>query len=157
MTAKVIFVDDDSHKVVLYNHTSRGEVCVNSKLITQGHGMRLDSESYSFVKENVRTTLKRKPKLIHVNSRNVSTIILQKLNNNIFTYCKLYVNAQKPVICSTEDTLAFVKPWSIVEDVNHSWPETKANKNVPGVEMSVVKVISPDEITLKRVNYNSAK
>jgi hypothetical protein len=61
------------------------------------------------------------------------------------------------VIFSTEDTMAFVKPWSIVEDVSHSWPKTKANKDVPGVEMSIVKVISPDEITLKRINYDPTK
>jgi len=133
LTAKVLFANEDSHKVVLYNHTSRGEVCINSKLIAQGHGMRSEPGSYSFVKENVRTPLKRKPKLIHSNSRD------------------------KPVIFSTEDTMAFVKPWSIVEDVSHSWPKTKANKDVPGVEMSIVKVISPDEITLKRINYDPTK
>jgi hypothetical protein len=94
LTAKVLFANEDSHKVVLYNHTSRGEVCINSKLIAQGHGMRSEPGSYSFVKENVRTPLKRKPKLIHSNSRDVSNIIFQKYYIIIvFTYCKLYVNA----------------------------------------------------------------
>lgn len=55
---------------------------------------------------------------------------------------------------TTEDTLAFTKPWTIVEDLNHTWTGTKNNKDVPGVEMSIVKVVSPDEITLKLVNYN---
>lgn len=84
LTAKIILVNNDSHNVSLYNHTSRGEVCVNSKLISQGHAVRLDPGLYSFTKENVRTPLNHNlPKLLHTNSRNVSTIILQKLNNNI--------------------------------------------------------------------------
>lgn len=88
LTAKVLSIDDDSHQVVLYSHTSRGEVCVNSKLIYQGHA--LDSGSHSFVRGNIRNTPRNhKTKNLLSNSRNVSTIILQKLNNNMFPYCKL--------------------------------------------------------------------
>lgn len=61
------------------------------------------------------------------------------------------------MMCSTEDTLAFTKSWSIVEEIDHTWPVTNNSKNVPGIEMSVIKVVSPDEITLKVFNYNPAK
>jgi len=36
------------------------------------------------------------------------------------------------------------------------WDQTN-KKNVPGVQMSVIKIVSPDDIILKSLDHNSAQ
>jgi len=60
---------------------------------------------------------------------------------------------QKEVVLPCDDTLSFTKLRSAIENENHSW-KNKKNK-LPGVPMSIVKVVSPDEIILKKMNHNT--
>jgi len=53
----------------------------------------------------------------------------------------------------SDDTLSFTKLRSVTENEIHDW-KNKKNK-LPGMPMSVVKVVSPDEIILKKINYNT--
>uniref|UniRef100_A0A2S2NKN9 RING finger protein n=2 Tax=Schizaphis graminum TaxID=13262 RepID=A0A2S2NKN9_SCHGA len=122
-------VDGDTHKIVLYNHTSRTEFCLNSKLVSQGYATTMDPGSCVFKKTNTR---KIKQPILPKNSRN------------------------KEVIFPNDDPLMFVKPWSVTENQNHDW-KNKKSKKFPGILMSVLKVVSPDEIILKKVNFNTEK
>lgn len=61
-------------------------------------------------------------------------------------------------VLETYDFLAFTKQRSFIESVNHSWePTKKKNKDTPGIKMKVHKIISPDNIILKRFGYNIVK
>jgi len=62
-------VDGDTHKIVLYNHSSRAEICLNSKLVSQGYATTMDPLSCVFKKTNTRKPVKQ-PVLL--NSRNAS-------------------------------------------------------------------------------------
>lgn len=53
----------------------------------------------------------------------------------------------------SDDTLSFTKLRPINEIENHGW-KNKKNK-LPGIPMSIVKVVSPDKIILKKINYNT--
>lgn len=61
----------DTHKIVLYNHSSRAEFCLNSKLVSQGYATTMDPGACVFKKTNTRKLVK---KLVLQNSRNVSVI-----------------------------------------------------------------------------------
>lgn len=77
LTAFVHKVVEDAHQVVLYNQTSRGEFCVNSKLISRGVATKTDPMSDIFFKLNVRKPSPYQKPLM-INSRNVSYICLRK-------------------------------------------------------------------------------
>jgi len=53
----------------------------------------------------------------------------------------------------SDDTLSFTKLRSVTENENHDWKNKK--HKFPGTPMSIVKVVSPDEIILKKMNYNT--
>jgi len=67
-------VDGDTHKIVLYNHTSRTEICLNSKLVSQGYATTMDPGSCVFKKTNARKQMKQP--VLPLNSRNVSRTFL---------------------------------------------------------------------------------
>ncbi|XP_029342148.1 tudor domain-containing protein 1-like [Acyrthosiphon pisum] len=119
-------VDGDTHKIVLYNRSSRAEICLNSKLVSQGYATTMDPISCVFKKTNTRKQVKQ---TVLLNSRN------------------------KEVMSPSDDTLSFTKLRSVIENENHSW-KNKKNK-LPGMPMSIVKVVSPDEIILKKMDYNT--
>lgn len=75
LSALICEIDSDVHKVVLYNHKSRGEFCINSKLISQGHATVLDSATCLFYKQNSRKPYPIKAP-IQMNIRTVSIIYL---------------------------------------------------------------------------------
>jgi len=52
-----------------------------------------------------------------------------------------------------DDTLSFTKQRSVTENENHGWKNKK--KKLPGIPMSIIKVISPDKIILKKIDYNT--
>lgn len=54
-----------------------------------------------------------------------------------------------------DDTLSFIKQRSVTANENHEWKNKK--KVCPGVPMSIIKVVSPDEIILKKMNHNTEK
>lgn len=54
------------------------------------------------------------------------------------------------------DTMLFIKQRTVIESKNHTWDQTN-KKKVPGIKMTVHKIISPDEITLKYFNHNFAE
>lgn len=76
LTAFVHEVVEETHKVVLYNHTSRGEFCVNSKLISQGVATKSNLSSDILYKLNVRKPSPYQKPLM-MNSRNVSSTCLR--------------------------------------------------------------------------------
>lgn len=122
---------DDTHKIVLYNHTFRTEICLNSKLVSQGYATTMDPGSCVFKKKNIRKQMKQP--VLHLNSRN------------------------KEVILPLDDTLSFIKQRSVTENENHDWKNKNKINKLPGVPMSIIKVVSPDEIILKKKNYNTEK
>lgn len=122
-------VDGDTHKIVLYNHSSRVEFCLNSKLVSQGFATTMDPGSCVFKKTNTRKLMKQ-PVLL-LNSRN------------------------KEKILPNDDTLSFIKQRSVTENENHDWKNNDKTMKLPGVPMSIIKVVSPDEIILKKLNYDT--
>lgn len=73
LIALVHNIHNDTHNVILYNHTSRGDFCINQKLISQGCGANRDPMSSIFQKPNVRKPSKfQRP--LEMNCRMVSTI-----------------------------------------------------------------------------------
>lgn len=76
LTALVTKVDADTCHIVLYKHTSRGEICLNNKLVTCGYATISDPEKCIFNKQNTRK-LPIKP--IQMNNRNVSTTCFDKI------------------------------------------------------------------------------
>ncbi|XP_022183496.1 RING finger protein 17 isoform X2 [Myzus persicae] len=118
----------DTHKIVLYNHSSRAEFCLNSKLVSQGYATTMDPGACVFKKTNTRKLVK---KLVLQNSRN------------------------KELMLPNDDTLSFIKQRSVTANENHEWKNKK--KVCPGVPMSIIKVVSPDEIILKKMNHNTEK
>lgn len=54
---------------------------------------------------------------------------------------------------SNDDTMKFITQRSVIESNNHAWDQSNTI-NAPGVQMSVIKVISPDEIILKYYNHD---
>lgn len=70
LTAFVQNVDSNIHKVVLYSRTSRGEICINSQLLSLGHATTSDPSKCIFNKRNIReSTINNLP----INSRVVSS------------------------------------------------------------------------------------
>ncbi|XP_025195551.1 RING finger protein 17-like isoform X2 [Melanaphis sacchari] len=124
-------VDGDTHKIVLYNHTSRTEFCLNSQLVSQGYATTVDPGLCVFKKKNIRKQMKLP--VLHVNCRN------------------------KEVILPNDDPLSFIKQRSVTENENHDWKNKDNKKKFPGVPMTIIKVVSPDEIILKKMNYNTEK
>jgi len=59
------------------------------------------------------------------------------------------------MLLDDDDTLSFIKQRSVTENENHNWKNKNKTKNLPGLPMSVIKIVSPDEIILKHVNYNT--
>lgn len=55
---------------------------------------------------------------------------------------------------SSEDNLLFHKKNLVIEN-EHTWEQT--NKNIPGIPMLVVNIVSPDEIILKHPNHDTSK
>lgn len=162
--------DNDTHKVILYNRWSRGEFCVNSRLIAQGHAVSLNFDSSVLKKLN-----KRKPtkvKAMKLNKRNVCINYLEiiithcvcllfyqypYLNYKFFIGSKLLF-LQNNVLSPNNDFSAFIMRQQVNEDQNHSWKQTsKKNSDVPGVEMIIHKFVSPDEIILKYTDHNIVK
>lgn len=56
----------------------------------------------------------------------------------------------------SNDSLAFLNQRSVIDN-EHTWNQTNKNDNTPGVQMLVVKIVSPDEIVLKPLNDNFGK
>lgn len=71
LTTFVHSVDNDTYSVILYSHTSRGEICINQKLLSQGYAANSDPMSSVFLKPNFRKPLKNK-KPLQLNRRMVS-------------------------------------------------------------------------------------
>lgn len=69
LIALVHKIDGDTHKIVLYNRSSRAEICLNSKLVSQGYATTMDPRSCVFKKTNTRKIVKQP---VLQNSRNVS-------------------------------------------------------------------------------------
>lgn len=76
----------------------------------------------------------------------------------IYIYLKIKCYClQKEVILPLDDTLSFIKQRSVTENENHDWKNKNKINKLPGVPMSIIKVVSPDEIILKKINYNTEK
>lgn len=52
--------------------------------------------------------------------------------------------------------MLFLKQRTVIESDNHTWDKNNT-KQVPGIKMIILKIISPDEITLKYFNHNSTE
>lgn len=77
LTALICKVNCDTCEVVLYKHTSRGKLCLNNKLITQGYATTIHINT-TLKNPNTRNTLKTKP--VRMNTRNdVSITCLGKI------------------------------------------------------------------------------
>jgi len=79
LIAYVHKVDGDTHKIVLYNRSSRAEICLNSKLVSQGYATTKDPISCVFKKTNTRKQVKQ-PVLL--NSRNASRAFYENYDFN---------------------------------------------------------------------------
>lgn len=71
LTAFIHSIDNNTYSVILYNHTSRGEICINQKLLSQGYAANSDPMSSVCLKQNFRKPLRNK-KPLQLNSRMVS-------------------------------------------------------------------------------------
>ncbi|XP_050532840.1 RING finger protein 17 isoform X2 [Daktulosphaira vitifoliae] len=123
-------IKDGVHKVTVYNQTSRGEFCINNKLVSLGYALPTQSGAYIYnSNKNKRRPIKIKK--LPVNTRNRSDSF------------------------DSDDTSAFVSQRSVIESENHIWNDKKSDS--PGIEMLVIRVESPDKIILKPVQYNPTK
>lgn len=71
LSALVKNIDFDTHKVVLFSRTSRGEICINSQLLNLGHATTFHPTSCIFNKQNTRNITSKSS--LYINSREVST------------------------------------------------------------------------------------
>lgn len=71
LSALVENIDFDTHKVVLFSRTSRGEICINSQLLNLGHATTLQPTLCVFNKKNARSVTTKSS--LYINSREVST------------------------------------------------------------------------------------
>ncbi|XP_050437515.1 RING finger protein 17 isoform X2 [Adelges cooleyi] len=125
-------VDDNGvHSVTLFNRTTRGEYSINRKLVSMGHALPMKSSSYVYNNNAVTNRRKPLPDASLLRSYSFDSEDSLKFDGN---------QAQPPT------------------DKEYKHDTSNQNKSdAPGVEMSIVRVISPKEIILKTINYNPAK
>lgn len=70
LSALIKNIDFETHKIVLFSRTSKGEICINSQLLNLGHATTFHPSSHVFNKKNTRSVT---TKSLHINSREVST------------------------------------------------------------------------------------
>lgn len=73
LTALICKVDCLVHKVILFNRTSRGEFCINNRLVTQGYAVPQESEKSFSNYHLTRKPVKREITLPK-NRRNVGIV-----------------------------------------------------------------------------------
>lgn len=100
-------VDGDTHKIVLYNRSSRTEICLNSKLVSQGYATTMDPIACVFKKTNIRKQVK-KPVLL--NSRNASRTFFENYDlNKLFSYFLVYFLFTRTFYRVNSAALTFIK------------------------------------------------
>lgn len=80
LSALIHKINGNVHKVVLYNHTSRGEVCINRKLISLGLATTLDPATCIFHKRNARKPYPiQAPIQMNIRTVSITCLVLRSL------------------------------------------------------------------------------